>query len=98
MADQSGWCLQTRASRSRYYSRPLSPFILDPLDNDGRRHAAGGAHRHQAALEIAPLQFIEHGADQDRTGCTDRVPERDRTTIDIDLVAIVLEVADEFFS
>ena len=37
----------------------------DALDNDRRRHAAGGAHRHQAALEIAPLKLIQHGANQD---------------------------------
>ena len=47
-------------------------------------------------LQIAPLQLVEHGADQDRAGGADRMAERDRAAIDVDLVAVELEVADEF--
>ena len=31
-----------------------------PLDDDRRRHAAGGAHGDEAALQVAALQFVEH--------------------------------------
>src|ERR1700744_1189117 len=36
--------------------------LVHPLDDDGRRHAAGGAHGYEAALQIAALQFVEHCA------------------------------------
>src|SRR6516164_3538490 len=80
--------MQCLAPRSR------SSLSSDPLDDDRRRHAAGSAHGHQAALEIAALQFIEKRADQDRTGGADGMAERDRSAIDVDLVAIELEVAN----
>src|SRR5258705_584418 len=70
---------------------------LDPLDDDRGRHAARGAHRHQAALEVAPLQLIKDRADQDRTGRADPMAQRDRAAVDVDLVAIELEVPDELF-
>src|SRR5437660_488972 len=63
---------------------------LDPFDDDRGRHAAGGAHRHQAALEIAPLELVQHRADQDRAGGADGMAKRDRAAIDVDLVAIKL--------
>jgi hypothetical protein len=37
---------------------PRLPHIY-AFDDDGRRHA-GGAHGHQAALEVAALQFVEN--------------------------------------
>ena len=37
----------------------------------------------QAALEIAPLQFVEKGADQDRAGRADWMAERNRPAADI---------------
>ena len=68
---------------------------LDPLDDDRRGHAAGGAHGDQAALEAAALELVEHRADQDRAGRPDRMAERDRPAVDVDLVAVELEVAHE---
>src|SRR5882672_6405026 len=95
MADRSGYCHPKRVSRSSFSSRRAKR--LNPLDDDGRRHAAGGTHCHQAALEIAPLQFVEHGADQDRAGGANGMAERDRAAIDVDLVAVELEIPDELF-
>jgi hypothetical protein len=37
----------------------------DPLDDDSRRHAASGAHGHEAALQVAPLKLVNHRADED---------------------------------
>src|SRR4051794_35576892 len=68
-----------------------------PLDDDRRGHAAGRAHRYQPAPQIATLQLVEDGADQDRTGGADGMAECDRAAIDVDLVAVEFEVADEFF-
>src|SRR3546814_7831192 len=36
----------------------------DALDDDGGGHAAAGAHRDEAALEVAALELVEHGADE----------------------------------
>src|SRR5690606_10451260 len=60
----------------------------DPLDDDRRGHAARGAHRHQPATQVAALELVEQRADQDGTRRPDRVAERDRAAIDVDLVPI----------
>src|SRR3546814_6582823 len=80
---------------------PLLPVAdntrSDTLDDDRRRHAAGGAHGDQAALQVTALQLVEHGADQDRASRADRMAERDRAAVDVDLVAVDLQIADELF-
>jgi hypothetical protein len=64
------------------------PLPSDAFDDDGRGHAARGAHGDQAALQVAPLQLVEHGADQDGAGGADRVAEGHRAAVDVDLVAV----------
>jgi len=45
---------------------PRQAFVgLDALDDDRRRHAASGAHGHEAALQVAPLKLVDHRADED---------------------------------
>src|SRR3546814_11940163 len=66
----------------------------DALDDDGGGHAAAGAHRDEAALEVAALELVEHGADEHRAGGADRVAEGHRAAVDVDLLAVDLEVAD----
>ena len=83
------WSLTSRYGRQRR---------SDPLNDHRRCHAAGSTHRHQAAFEIAAFELVEQGADQDRTGRTDRVAEGDRSAIDVDLVTIGVEIADDNFS
>ena len=51
---------------------------LNPFDNDRGCHAAGGAHGHESTLQVASLQFVKKGTDEDRAGGTDRVAKRDR--------------------
>ena len=82
---------------SRQENASNKKLSSNALDDDGWRHAAGGAHRHQAALEIAPLQLVEYSADQDRASRTDRMAEGDRAAIDVDLRAVKLEIPDELF-
>ena len=39
-------------------------------------------------LEIAPLEFVENRTDEHRAGGADRMTERDRAAVRIDLLAI----------
>jgi len=71
--------------------------LNNPLDNDRRRHTPAAHIVTRAALEIAPLQFVENGADQDRTGRSDGMAECDRTTLTLTLSRSKLEISDEFF-
>src|SRR3546814_18092285 len=64
----------------------------DALDDDGGGHAAAGAHRDEAALEVAALELVEHGADEHRAGGADRVAEGHRAAVDVDLLAVDLEI------
>ena len=61
---------------------------VDPLDDDGGRHAACGAHGNQAVAAAGALELIEYRADQDRACCTDRVAQRYGAAIHIDLGAV----------
>src|SRR6185437_2178024 len=65
------------------------------LDDDRRSHAAAGAHGHKAALLALPLQFVDHRTDQHRARRADRVAERDRAAVDVDLLAVEPEVAND---
>src|SRR5882757_4384137 len=56
-----------------YSFDPMLPLGSDTLDDDGRRHAACGAHGDKTALEVAPFQLVQDCADQDRAGCADRM-------------------------
>src|SRR5262245_41660277 len=95
MAARSGSSQPSEAPPSSCRFRRRKP--LDPLDYDRGRHAAGGAHRHQAAPEIAPLELVQHRADQDRAGGADGMAKRDRAAIDVDLATVELEITDVFF-
>src|SRR5829696_3020342 len=97
MADRSGWCRLTKALRSSCSFPPPKALPSNALDDDRRGHTAGGAHRHQPSLEVAPFQFVQHRADQDRAGRPDGVAERDRAAIDVDLLTVELEIPDELF-
>src|SRR4051794_30216828 len=63
-----------------------------PLDDRRRTHAAASAHRDEAGTEIAPLQFVEHGADEHGAGGADRMPERDGSSVDVYPLRIEPEV------
>src|SRR6185312_1163048 len=65
------------------------------LDDDRGGHAAAGAHRDEAALQVAALELVEHRADQHRTGGADRMAERHGAAVHVDLLAVELEVTDE---
>jgi len=54
----------------------LCGFLASPsnaLDNHSRRHAATGAHRYEAPLQILPLEFIKECADEHGAGRSNRM-------------------------
>src|SRR3546814_10051259 len=67
----------------------------DSFDDDGGRHTARGAHGDEAVATARAFEFVERGADQDRACGADRVAERHRAAVDVHLLAIEIEVADE---
>src|SRR3546814_19736821 len=66
------------------------------FDDRGRCHAAARAEGHQPGRKIAPLEFIEQGPDQDRAGSANRMTQRDRSSSDIHLCMIDVELTHEF--
>src|SRR5690348_1761517 len=70
------------------------PTDLDPLDDRRGAHAAADAQRHQRGLFVGALQFVEHGAQDHRAGRTERMAERDRAAIDVDLGVVDVEGLD----
>src|ERR1700676_1974707 len=71
-------------------------FPSNTLDNDGWRHAARGTHGHEASFEVATLQLIQNSANQDGAGRANRMTERDRSAIDVDLGAVKIKIPNEF--
>src|SRR5690606_37248998 len=45
--------------------------------------------------QVTALELVEQRADEDRSRRADRVPERDRAPVHVDLLAIEAQVADE---
>jgi len=67
---------------------------LDALDDDGRGHAAAGAHGDQARLRSrVPVRPARCRSASSRGA--DRVAQRHGAAVDVDLVAVELQVADE---
>src|SRR5580658_4729609 len=58
---------------------------LDSLDDRRGAHAAADAQRDQGGRLVGALEFVEHGAEDHRTGGAERMAERDGAAIDVDL-------------
>src|SRR5690606_4144983 len=72
-------------------SRGRESPVLDPFDDRRGAHARADAQRDESGVEIAALQFVEHGAENDRAGRAERMAHRNRTAIDVDLVVRNIE-------
>src|SRR3546814_12509692 len=59
----------------------------DTFDDDRRRHAARGAHGDESIAAARAFELVERSADQDRAGRADRVTERNRAAVDVNLCA-----------
>src|SRR5215475_9234250 len=66
---------------------------LYSLDNRGDAHAAADAQGDQACGQVAPLQLVQHSAEQHSAGGTNRVAEGNRATVNVDLVRVNFQVA-----
>ena len=62
-----------------------SRLVLEALDNRRDAHAVADAHRAQAVAGILALELIEQRGDQPGAARTERVPERDRPAVVVDL-------------
>src|ERR1700691_2036114 len=71
----------------------LSAAISD-LDYEGVALTAPGADRRAAEAAAAPAQLEDQAADDACARGADRVPERNRASVDVDLVLVDTEHAD----
>src|SRR6516165_1660953 len=63
----------------------------DALDDRRRPHPGADAQGYEGGAEPGPLQFVQHGAEDHRTGGAERMTHRDGTAVDVDLFGIELE-------
>src|SRR6516225_3489444 len=63
----------------------------DALDDRRRPHPGTDAQGYEGGAEPGPLQFVQHGAEDHRTGGAERMTHRDGTAIDVKLFGIELE-------
>ena len=65
----------------------------DPLDGHRDRAAAAEAQRREPVAALAPRELVEQRRDDPRAAGPDRVAERDRAAVDVDLVPVEPERA-----
>src|SRR5690349_8280362 len=75
----------TRAPRA--YSRSHS------LENRRDAHSAADAQRDERDIAITALELVERGTEQHRAGRAERMPERDRSPVDVDALGIDVQLA-----
>src|SRR5919197_714872 len=78
----------TATSASR---RPIAAPTPGARSSTAPRPAAAGADRGAAEPAAAPAQLVDERADDACAGGTDRVPERDRAPVHVDLVLVDAE-------
>src|SRR3954469_10838009 len=76
-----------RRSTNSKFQVPNSEFSIACLDDGGNPLPAADARRGEAALLAASAQFEHHREQQPRAARTERMAERDRAAVDVDLVA-----------
>src|SRR3546814_18642188 len=63
----------------------LLPAPYSPLDAHRDAHAAADAQGRKTLLRIVLLHLIEQGDQHARARCADRMADRDRAAVDVDL-------------
>src|SRR5690242_4253877 len=61
------------------------PMTSDPFEDGAGRQCAAGAHRDERSGGVAPFEFVQCRRDQARPGAADRMAERDRAPVDVQL-------------
>src|SRR6195952_1038864 len=72
-------------------TRLCPPYVLDAFDDRRRAHAAADAQGHQRGRLVGAFELVEHGAEDHGAGGAERMAERDRAAVDVDLRRIDLE-------
>src|ERR1700730_6028557 len=70
------------------------PYESNSFDDRRRPHAAADAQRDQRGRLVGALEFIEHGAENHRARCAERMAERDGAAVDVDLGIVDVERLD----
>ena len=65
----------------------------DPLDRHRDRAAAAEAQRRQPVAALPPLQLVDERRHDPRAAGADRVAQRDRAAVDVDLLPVEPELA-----
>src|SRR4051812_41780824 len=64
------------------------------LEDACRAHAAADTHRHETIFTPATLHLVDQLDSKFRACAAERVTERNRAAVDVDLLAVEFEVAD----
>src|SRR6202790_1466734 len=76
------------------YASLCPPYGSNSFDDRRRPHAAADAQRDQRGRLVGALEFIEHGAENHRARCAERMAERDGAAVDVDLGIVDVERLD----
>src|SRR5437763_6574184 len=76
------------------FSNPCSSRSADSLKYSRGAHATADAHRHHAITAVASFQFAQDRCGQFCARASERMAQRDRAAVNVDLVGIQLEHLD----
>src|SRR5262249_47566683 len=65
-----------------------SAFSVARFEQSGHSLAAADAHSHDAVFGFAPPHLVSNRSDQPRSGHSERVADRDRAAVDVELLRI----------
>src|SRR3954454_18805402 len=87
--DCPGWAPERSTNRRQDLQHPrflLRVGLLQALENRGRGDRTPTAHRNEGVLGVAALEFVQGAGDEAGAGLADRVADRDRSAVGVDLV------------
>src|SRR5689334_19334691 len=77
----------------RMVLRSVTDAPSDSLDQGRDAHAAADAQGHHGPARLAPLQLVDHRADEHGAGRAERVAHGDRAAVDVQLVVRDVQLA-----
>src|SRR5947207_13511399 len=63
-------------------------LLNEAVDERRGADAAATTHRLQPVAEVAPLELVQQAVHQDRARRAERMPERDRSAVDVGLLEV----------
>src|SRR5436190_23379891 len=85
--------MAARVFAASSFERRGMRWNLDALDQGAGPGAAGGAHRDEPDLLVGALELVQQRRDQPCAARPERMPERQRTAVDIHAVPVRAELA-----